>query len=186
MKEAELKRLEERLENWSQWFNESGGGSTQGTCASAERGYVAPRVDEEAVANSYVSTLDVSDAQEIHEALLHMPWQPERQFLYAWYAHKYKAGVIARQLGFKGQADVELFRRRNLERLSIELVRLEKSRVVLIRRGAPIWSGIAKVDSSAYKASIAVASSGLTERRDQPDGWSGAPKVREDDQTEPA
>lgn len=143
MKDTEREQLEARLENWAAWFSGWDNSRCKRTCGSAESRYVAPRVDEEQVQNRYVSTIDVADAEEVHQALQALPWKPTRQFLYLWCGNKMHRAVLVR-LTKVPLAEIDEFLVRNLRALAVELARIERGRVHIIRRGQPIWAGVAK------------------------------------------
>ena len=142
MREVEVAHLESRLSNWRDWFLFYGGGGELAECGSAERRFVTPRVDEEAVAQRNVDLTDVADAEIVHKAMIALPWHPVRIFLHAWYAKTIPVRALKKVVKVDWNG-MDSFRRRNLQLLAIEIVRLEMSSVVLIRRGAPIWGGVA-------------------------------------------
>lgn len=154
MKPKEIEALEARLENWRVWWASYNDSRGVGCCGSVESRYVAPRPDDEAVSRGAGSTVDVADAETVHAALQALPLNPIRRFFFCWYGRSMPKHVYLRKCKLTDE-QFDPFRERNLELLAIQLVRLEKSTVVLIRRGAPIWSGIAIPESGAYKASSA-------------------------------
>lgn len=143
MRDVERDQLESRLQNWAQWFSGWSDSSSKGKCASAEYRYVAPRVDEEKVQSRYVNTIDVADAMEVHDAMQALPWKPTRLFLYYWYGHKLPKPLIARHVRIP-LLELDEFLVGKLRLLAIELARIERGRVHIIRRGKPIWAGVAK------------------------------------------
>lgn len=181
MNRKELEQLEARLANWRVWWSHFDSGSAgQRSCGSAERRYVAPRPDDEKAAAKAISNVDIADAEQIHEAMGMLEWNPTRRFLHSWYGRAGNPRQVLRVLKIE-LADLDSVRLRCLSEMAIALARLERSRVVLIRRGKSIWAGqtVANQNNQVYKGGNAVASTGPSVSRDQPSGWSRSPRDQE-------
>lgn len=85
--------------------------------------------------------VDVSDAEMIEEAICALRSIAERSLMISWYVQGRNKYEIARRLRFEVEF-FEAFRRRTIVRLG-EFV-ASRTGVKLIRRGRPIWAGLAK------------------------------------------
>lgn len=131
--------LERRIQNWVRWLFSDGCGS--GRCASAERMYTAPRDTErsDALVNAADwQSIDAVDAERVQAAYALLS-DKARTVVRMHYVKAVEAWRIARAIGVSEASMPDV--------VAVVLVRLrdqlEAAPVKLIRRGAPIWAGLA-------------------------------------------
>ena len=162
----DTERMDQRMRNWGRYCaGDSGGGV--GTCASAERFYVAPKADEQRMDRHAVEPVDVLDAELVERAVTRIMPGRERKFAVFFYVRRFDRGLVCRRLrlgcncgardhrhhhdGERNGRHVtrcemfEAFRRRVLGAVHDRLLHLEAEPVSLIRKGKPLWAGVARI-----------------------------------------
>lgn len=93
--ENDFQALRGRLENWGKWMRAGNGGRDR--CASAERLYVTPRVDEDGV-NATVDyrSIDVLDADRIEQAVSKVQSEGYRQLVRSIYVFRWSDRQLTR------------------------------------------------------------------------------------------
>ena len=164
---AELQaRREERLWNWARWWNgfDSNGGA-KGTCASAERRYVAPRDEDqpnEGPSHKGVA-IDVRDAEWIEAGVKRLPKSDGKllrlMFIELPRSHPWR---VARALKVS-VVELQRWHERAVTQACVEADRLRDNlgQVMLIRRGSMLWAGVASAERTVYKSAHIVASATL-------------------------
>lgn len=141
MTEDERLRIEGRLNNWGRWAN-NGVGFGGGHCASAEYRYVAERLgeDEQAVHRTTMP-VDALDAELVERAVTKLECQRSKKFLVDSYVHQVSRINLERKFRVYG-ALFEPYRLR-VVKLAAEIIAQEECG--LIRRGKPLWAGVARI-----------------------------------------
>lgn len=139
MIQVEIDRLEERLANWARCMWPGGPG--QARCASAEGQYVPPRADEERMVRQARTPLDIRDGAFMEEAVTSLALQRDRLIITYTYLLGRQPKEIARKLKFHVDQYEDALAI-SLQRLSDRIAQMES--VKLIRRGRPLWAGVAK------------------------------------------
>lgn len=142
MTEGELTKIEERLSNWGRWAFSSGGGGRH--CASAEYRYVPEKLGEDEQASDRTpKSVDVTDAELVEEAVTRMRCARARLFLKEAFVYQVSRTTLERLFRAYG-ALLEAYRLRVLQ-LAGEAIAAQE--VVLIRKGKPLWAGVARITS---------------------------------------
>jgi hypothetical protein len=140
MNESQFVRIEQRLDNWGQWSRAGCGGV--GHCASAEHRYVAEKLgeDEQAV-HRIPQALNVVDAELVENAVTTLKCRHARAFLIMAFIERCSRSTLERK--FRLHSNLYLgYRVRVAEMVATQLAAME---VKLIRRGQPLWAGVARI-----------------------------------------
>lgn len=122
--EVDLNEIERRIWNWSDWLGN--GRPPRGCCASAERMYLAPAVDDGRLEPFRRTPVDVRDAELLERAICLLP-PKGRRFVVLYYHERRPLQRIDRRLSRDPQA-AALFRARNLLLLNERIRRLQIER----------------------------------------------------------
>ena len=141
MTEGELAKIEARLNNWGRWaFSGSGGG--KGHCCSAEYRYVPEKLgDGEQAVHRTPMPVDALDAELVEEAVTRMTNARARLFLKEVYVYQVCRSNLESMFRLYGQM-LEAYRIRVLQLAGEAIVSQE---VVLVRKGKPLWAGVARI-----------------------------------------
>lgn len=142
MTEGELMKIEGRLNNWGRWAFSGGGGG--GHCASAEYRYVPEKLgDDEQAVHRTPMPVDAIDAELVEEAVTRMRCARARLFLKEAFVYQVSRPTLERLFRAYGSL-LEAYRLRVLQ-LASEAIAAQE--VVLIRKGKPLWAGVARITS---------------------------------------
>src|SRR3546814_3113464 len=84
LSEAEIDRLELRLQNWVKWSKANSAGVKR--CGSAEGRYLAVSVDDEGFASKVeLESIDHIDGELVDQALIALPTTADRAYLFLHY-----------------------------------------------------------------------------------------------------
>lgn len=137
LSDADISAIETRVENWARWANSGESGGHR--CASAEGRYIPPRADQERLVRESMP-IDTCDAELIESVVTRLP-TCNRRFMVNFYVRRQTKRAICRCLGLN-QLMFDGFKHLTLRQLC-QMIH-DRTPVKLIKRGAPIWAGLAK------------------------------------------
>ena len=138
MNQAELHVVEGRVINWARWANS--GAAPRMRCASAEGKYLPPAADEDKLEFLRANPINVLDAEKIERCICSLP-SCGRVFIVLLYVKRVPVERLMKKFHIEPSM-FEAFRLRNLKDVAERAASMDE--VVLIRRGRPIWAGLAK------------------------------------------
>jgi hypothetical protein len=139
MNEAQVQRVDDRLQNWGRWA--SSDRRRRGRCLSVEHRYLPPRLAEnETALQRTPMPLNVPDAELVESAVVALRCRSTRRFLVNYYVRRWSRQTVCREHGIT--EDMFLgYRARACEMVAESLLERED---LLIRRGKPLWAGVAR------------------------------------------
>lgn len=146
MTDDQYAQLQIRLQNWGRWaYTRGGGGGGIGHCGSVEHRYRAPKLGEGEVASHRIRLpVDPADAETIERAVIALRCISARCFLIDQYVKGYARTTLERKFRIHGNL-YYAYRRNATEMVAAALRSLDPH---LIRRGQPIWAGVARYSGS--------------------------------------
>ncbi|HEY9545692.1 MAG TPA: hypothetical protein VIR56_06785 [Solimonas sp.] len=147
LSEAEIDRLELRLQNWVKWSKANSAGVKR--CGSAEGRYLAVSVDDEGFASKVeLESIDHIDGELVDQAVIALPTTADRAYLFMHYlkgrSEKYIATRMRLTVDQMGDRHVQ-----TLMQLAPLLAAIERPH--LIARGRRIWAGLDVRKLSGHK-----------------------------------
>ena len=142
----DFKECERRLIEWARWVARNGAGP--GRCGSAEGRYLPPRVDEDEAAAKAQVPIDTNDAEQIERLMHSTVCRAARSVLAAHYLHRSVGAAYARRQGLTLEA-LKVMVQRAVAHLG-NRIDADDEKVHVIRRGKPIWAGVAPAKQRGY------------------------------------
>jgi hypothetical protein len=143
MTEGQFAQLNARMDNWGRWAHVSSGAN--GHCASVEHRYVPPRLGEgEQACDRITQAINSLDAEIVERAVVALRCQAARIFLKKLYVYRASRHSLCDMF----KLPREQYRSYWARALEMVTESLRAQDVTLIRRGRPIWAGIARCSGS--------------------------------------
>jgi hypothetical protein len=140
MNEAQVEQVDARLINWGRWAASER--HRRGRCLSVEHRYLPPRLaEDETAAQRTPMPLNVPDAELVESAVVALRCRPTRRFLVNYYVKRWARQTVCREHGIT--EDMFLGYRARVCELVAESLRERED--LLIRRGKPLWAGVARI-----------------------------------------
>lgn len=141
----DIRECERRVLEWASFVT---GGPCRGRCGSVEGRYIAPRCDEVGAAAKAQIPIDIDAAEQVERLMHTSVLESARRLLKALYIEQQSKSFVARKCSMSIET-IEQMRQRALMHVG-QRIDFDNEPVHVIRRGKPIWAGVAPAKQRGY------------------------------------